>query len=190
MKNLTCIVGLVDKGNVYIGGDSAAVGGYSISVRKDKKVFHNGPFIMGFTCSFRMGQLLQYKLVVEEQTSSYSDLEFMSTVFIDTVRACFSDNGFKFDSGFENSGGAFIVGYRSNLYIIDVDYQVGLVDTPYYSVGCGSDIALGAMYVSKGAPESRIKQALEAASKFSAGVSPPFHIVKQINKKPIGKRKS
>lgn len=51
---MTAIVGLVEKGNVYIGGDSAGVAGLSISIRGDEKVFKVGPFIMGFTSSFRM----------------------------------------------------------------------------------------------------------------------------------------
>ena len=42
---MTCIVGLVEKGNVYIGGDSAGVGGYSLTVRADRKVFRNGDFV-------------------------------------------------------------------------------------------------------------------------------------------------
>jgi hypothetical protein len=38
---MTCIVGLVDKGDVYIGGDSAGVAGLSLSIRADEKVFGN-----------------------------------------------------------------------------------------------------------------------------------------------------
>ena len=59
---MTCIVGLVHEGVVYIGGDSAGVGGMSLTVRADEKVFQNGEFLMGFTTSFRMGQLLRYSL--------------------------------------------------------------------------------------------------------------------------------
>ena len=39
---MTCIVGLVHEGVVYIGGDSAGVGGMSLTVRADEKVFQNG----------------------------------------------------------------------------------------------------------------------------------------------------
>ena len=56
---MTCIVGYLDKETVYLGGDSAGTdGNYSQHIRKDKKVFQNGPFIFGFTSSFRMGQIL------------------------------------------------------------------------------------------------------------------------------------
>ena len=41
---MTCIVGLVHGGKVYMGGDSAGVGGYCLTVRADEKVFRNGEF--------------------------------------------------------------------------------------------------------------------------------------------------
>lgn len=173
---MTCIVGLVDKGTVYIGGDSAGVAGLSISIRVDEKVFHNGPFIIGFTTSFRMGQLLRYKFNPPVQTVHQGDMEYMVTSFIDTARSCFKDNGFG-----DKEGGTFLVGYRSKLYTINGDFQVGIPADTYDAVGSGSDLALGAMFANakvKLTPEKRITQALEAASYFNAGVSAPYRIVK------------
>ena len=59
-ENMTCIVGLVDNGKIYMGGDSAGVSNLDIRIRADQKVFKTGEFIMGFTSSFRMGDLLKY----------------------------------------------------------------------------------------------------------------------------------
>ena len=44
---MTCIVGLVHEGVVYIGGDSAGVAGLSLTVRADEKVFRNSDFFDG-----------------------------------------------------------------------------------------------------------------------------------------------
>ena len=57
---MTAIVAIRQDNTVYMGGDSAGVAGLKITIRKDPKVFINGNFLMGFTTSFRMGQLLQY----------------------------------------------------------------------------------------------------------------------------------
>lgn len=177
---MTCIVGLVDKGNVYIGGDSAGVAGLSITIRSDEKVFANGPFIMGFTTSFRMGQLLRYKFDPPKQTVSTDDMKYMVTDFIDAVRKCFADNGF----GDKSTGGSFLVGYNGKLYSVDSDFQVGIPSLAYDTCGCGSDIALGAMYAtSSKKPEDRVKIALEAAATFSGGVAPPFTMVKLVKTK-------
>lgn len=177
---MTCIVGLVDKGNVYIGGDSAGVAGLSLSIRADEKVFSNGPFLMGFTTSFRMGQLLRFKLDPPKQTVGTPDFKYMVTHFIDAVRSCFSDSGF----GKVDTGGTFLVGYNGKLYTVYDDFQVAIPGTPYAAVGCGSDLALGAMFASsKKKPEERITTALEAASTFSGGVAPPYTILKLLKTK-------
>jgi hypothetical protein len=186
---MTCIVGLVDKGDVYIGGDSAGVAGLSLSIRADEKVFGNGPFIMGFTSSFRMGQLLRYKFSPPAQTVHQDDMEYMVTSFIDACRTCFSQNGFGDKDA--TRGGSFLVGYKGSLYTIEGDYQVGKLHAPFDSVGCGSDLALGALYATEGLPpEKRINLALQAASTFSAGVSPPFVVLRleSENKKPKAKK--
>lgn len=172
---MTCIVGLEEKDAVYIGGDSAGVSGLSVSIRADEKVFTNGPFVMGFTTSFRMGQLLRFKLDPPKQTVSTDDYKYMVTDFIDAVRKCFTDNGF----GTTSAGGTFLVGYNGKLYTIHSDFQVGIPSIAYAAVGCGSDLALGAMYaLPDKKPEQRIKAALNAASTFSGGVAPPYVIMK------------
>jgi hypothetical protein len=179
---MTCIVGLLDKGNIYMGGDSAGVSGLSVSVRADEKVFVNGPFVMGFTTSFRMGQLLRYKFDPPKQTVGTSDMKYMVNDFIDSIRKCFEANGY--GDGKNSSGGSFLVGYNGVLYVVHNDFQVGIPALPYDAVGCGEDIALGAMYASQGKkPEERIKLALEAASTFSGGVLPPFVLIKQSKNK-------
>jgi len=186
---MTCIVGLVDKGDVYIGGDSAGVAGLSLSIRADEKVFGNGPFIMGFTSSFRMGQLLRYKFSPPAQTVHQNDMEYMVTSFIDACRHCFQNNGFGDKEA--TVGGSFLVGYKGKLYTVESDYQVGIPATTFDAVGCGTDLALGAMYATENlSPEERINIALSAASTFSAGVAPPFVILKLAdeNKKPVPKK--
>jgi ATP-dependent protease HslVU (ClpYQ) peptidase subunit len=180
---MTAIVGLVDNGDVYIGGDSAGIAGLSISVRADEKVFGNGPFIFGFTSSFRMGQLLRYKFSPPAQTVHQSDMEYMVTSFIDACRQCFSGNGFGDKDA--TIGGTFLVGYKGQLYTIEGDYQVGLPACGFDAVGCGTDLALGAMFATEGMnPQERIEVALSAASTFSAGVSAPFTIMKLAGEVP------
>jgi ATP-dependent protease HslVU (ClpYQ) peptidase subunit len=173
---MTCIVAMMDKGNLYMGGDGLGVDMKNLTVtpRADRKVFINGPFIMGFTSSFYMGQLLRFKLDPPKQTSSTDDLKYMSTEFIDAVKKCFSDNGY----ATSKDGGTFLVGYRSQIYMIESDFQVGMPHANYAACGCGEAFALGAMYVAKGTPESRIQQALDAASNFSGGVGAPYTILK------------
>jgi hypothetical protein len=196
---MTCIVGLVDDGAVYMGGDSAGVEGLRIGVRADEKVFHlnekswrtrldprellkpvNHLVVMGFTSSFRMGQLLQYNLRLPKGMANAKDLYgFMVTDFISAVRETLKEGGYSKVSENVESGGTFLVGLRGRLFCIEDDFQVGENIESYHAVGCGSDLALGSMYATGKMglpPRERVHLALEAAETWSAGVSQPFVI--------------
>lgn len=177
---MTCIVAVEHNGVIYMGGDSAGVGGLSLTVRDDKKVFKNGEMVFGFTSSFRMGQLLEFKLDLPYHKPKISDYKYMVTEFIDAVRSCLKDGGYARNTSGEESGGTFLVGYRGTVYRIDGDFQVGMPTDPYSAVGCGDDLALGSLYSTRARetdPMQRVMEALEAAERFSAGVRRPFNIV-------------
>lgn len=173
---MTCIVGIAQEGKVYIGGDSAGVAGYSLTVRADRKVFRNGEFVMGFTSSFRMGQLLMHKFSPPRRHGSDDVYKFMVTEFIDSVRKCLKDGGYAEKHDEAERGGTFLVGHAGRLFKVEGDYQVGEPVVEYDACGCGEDLALGALFATPNrAPMDRLKTALEAAERFSAGVRGPFH---------------
>jgi ATP-dependent protease HslVU (ClpYQ) peptidase subunit len=172
---VTCIVGLVDtNGHVIIGGDSAGVGGLDISIRTDPKVFQNQNFLFGMCGSFRMGQLLHHSFVPPSHPKGMDDYKFMVTLVMDAVRECFKKGGYASAYMAQEIGGCFLMAYNSKLYRIDNDYQVGIPAEGYSAVGCGDQIAHGAMFATTGNGEDRVKTALLAAAHFSAGVRAPF----------------
>jgi hypothetical protein len=175
---MTCIVGLVDGNNIWMGGDSAGVGGYDLRVRADEKVFIKDKFIMGFTSSFRMGQILRYKLVIPPYYPEVDIWKYMVEDFIDAVRKCFKESGYMKTKDAVEEGGTFLVGFRGTLFEVEDDLQVGVIVAPYNACGCGRSYALGSLATSKGSPEDRIQKALEVAEEFSAGVRKPFHILR------------
>ena len=175
---MTCIVGLIDDGDVYIGGDSAGVAGTDITVMANEKVFISRDFIYGFTESFRMGQLLRYAF--RPPPRKVSLLPYMVVDFVTELRACFSAHGWerKEEDG-ADKGGCFLVGHAGRLFLVDSDFQVGESVVPYASIGCGEGFALGSLYASTvKSPRGRVKQSLEAAGYHSVGVSAPFVIKK------------
>lgn len=182
---MTCIVGIEDKGVVYIGGDSAGVAGLNITVRSDEKVFINGPLVMGFTTSFRMGQILRYALRVPDHDPRLDDMEWLVVDLIDAVRSCFSSKGYLTKKGEVESGGVFLLGYKGKLYQVESDFQVGRSIAGYDAVGCGSQYANGTLhYLMKNKPdmppEEKVKHALDAASYHSAGVIEPYVVLQHL----------
>lgn len=174
---MTCIVGLVENGTVYMGGDAAAVGGLDIHPRVEPKVFKNGEFLIGYTSSFRMGDILQY---FDPPEITITDLRrYMVTHFITSVREAFKTNGYLETHNSAEKGGSFLVGVRGRLFSIGSDFQVGESANFYDAVGCGEDYAMGSLFSTVGLkPKKRIEQSLLAAEHFSAGVIKPFTILK------------
>ena len=171
---MTVIIGLQHAGRVYIAGDSAGVSGLSLTVRADSKVFRAGPYVMGFTTSFRMGQLLRYG----EPPVPSDDLDrFMVTTFVDHVRTTLRDGGWLTKSSEREEGGTFLVGVGGELFAIYGDFQVERTADAYMAVGCGSNLALGSLHSTRRQdPRRRLTAALNAAAYHSAGVCGPYVI--------------
>ena len=184
---MTCIVGWTNGKNVWMGCDSAGVGGgYDLSIRSDKKIFIRDEMIYGFTSSFRMGQILRSCFSRPEQSSKKDDYDYLCSDYIDALIDCMKKKGFaKIDDGVVE-GGTFLLGYKGNLYIIESDFQVGKVYLPFNSIGCGSKYALGYMWsyrdfnqtFTKDSVEGILDSALLCSEQLSAGVRGPFHFLK------------
>lgn len=175
---MTCIVGIVHDGRVTIGGDSAGVAGLDIITRKDRKVFRVGDFALGYTTSFRMGQLLAFGFEPPHRKPEVDPYEYMVTSFIDAVRARMKEHGFAKVENNQESGGEFLVGVAGRLFHVESDFQVGEPVAEYAACGCGESFALGSLRNSGHlSPRARIEQSLETAAEFSAGVRGPFHLI-------------
>lgn len=175
---MTCIVGVVENGTVYIGGDSAGSNSiHQLTIRKDKKVFRNGDFLIAGTGPFRLIQLLRYSF--EPPKRETDDIErYMATTFVDAIRECFKAGGYAWKSSERESfEGKFLIGYQNRLFIIEGDYQVEEATYPYNAVGSGTDVALGVLYATPDIQAmKRVELALKAAEQHNTTVRAPFHI--------------
>ena len=183
---MTCIIGLKHEDKVYIGYDSLGSNGYSGNIRKDRKAFKlkdNNEAIIGFTSSYRMGQLLMYsdELINKEEEINH---EYMVTKFIPKIIDIFKGGKYSRNDNGEESGGIFLLAHKNNLFKIESDFQVAEYMDKYLACGCGEDFALGSLYTTEKinmSPIERIHVALQVASKHSVGVAPPFYIINTKN---------
>jgi len=193
---MTTIVSVTDRQSVVIGGDSAAVGGNELRLRADPKVFRVRSFAIGFTSSFRMGQILRYcaQLPDPPPEPTEDELElFMVTEFVSAVRHAFMEQGFAktarsaapgdpsvTEEGQER-GGLFLVGVAGQIFEIRQDYQVARPAALYYAVGHGALIALGALHALESYQDLSLREralrALEASEAYCSAVRGPFHFV-------------
>ncbi len=174
---MTCIVGLVEKGAIYMGGDSAACSDWDVTIRRYPKVFRCGEFLFGVCGCSRLGDLLQFALDVPRRVGD--DVRgYMTTVFIDHVRDCFKAGGLAKRENEVEEGGTFVVAYAGSLFTVYSDYQVASWATDYVAIGHGRNYALGSLYATPNLdPMDRVGQALECAGSFDASVRAPYHVV-------------
>jgi len=174
---VTCIIGTVHGDRVYIGADSAAVSGGTIERSALPKVFRRGHFLIGYTTSFRMGQLLQHFLDVPPRAPRQRDGRYMVVEFAEHARDLFESRGYSRIESNTHEGGAFLVGYRGRIYEVHSDYQVHENTEGFSAMGSGECVARGAMAALHGFPPvTRIRRSLAIVSRFSTTVCGPFRV--------------
>jgi len=178
---MTCVVGVRHEGVIYIGADSLSSDRVEAQVRKDPKVFTLGEFVIGFTSSWRMGQVLRYHFKLPAIPDDIDLHAYMVLHFVEELRTVAKKAAIAEVQNSVESLGKFLVGVRGRLFCIESDFQVGEGVQDYAAVGSGSAYALGAMHFQRWRlldrpryPSAEIQCALEAASEHSPYVRGPW----------------
>ena len=177
---MTCIVAVKEKGKVHMGCDSIGSDGWRKHGRVQPKLFHNGPLLIGFTDSFRMGQLLELELSPPKLLPDEDLYRWMVKEFVPKLRDLFKAGGYATKHDDRERGGTFIVALRGRIFEMYGDYQVAETDRGYSAVGSGEPFAMGSLFSTRSRPaKDRLRLALEAAHEMCATVAPPFHFLSE-----------
>ncbi len=162
-----------------MGGDSAAVSGWDTRRPRSPKVFRSGPFLYGFTSSFRMGQILEHELAPRPREKKTSARAYLCGPWIEDVRTCLKQHGYTKIDNNQETGGHFLLGYAGQIFEVYDDFQVADYAEPYATCGSGAAHALGALQVlvhMKLPDATIVRRALQVAEQFNVGVRGPFVI--------------
>lgn len=183
---MTAIVAVVaGDGSVVMGGDSAGMDDTNLftALHAEPKVWRQGPTVIGACGVFRVAQVIRFRAQMPSIDPDDDVLEWMVGPFVDSLREALTMGGALTvwdDTSTEELGEAgLVVGVAGHVFEVYTDFGVGELLNGYGVAGCGSGFALGALYATEGRPaEKRVRVALEAAERHSAGVRGPFNIVK------------
>lgn len=187
---MTVVAGVAHEGRVYMGADSAGTGDSGdIVTRHDPKVFTVGAgrMLIGFTGSFRQGQLLRFSLKVPSVPRGMDIYEWAVRKLVDQVRRCLQVGGAATNEKGTEEGSQFLVGFRGHLFQVYSDYQVEESAFEYNACGAGYGYAMGSFFAStahRKKPLRRLHQALDAACTFSAICQPPLTVLELPPYKP------
>ncbi len=176
---MTCIAAIELPNRIVMAYDSASSGSGTIHRTRLAKVFKIDDMIFGYTYSFRVGQVIQYSFKPPKRLSTMSDLEYLSTGFIDEMRKVLKEKGIRKEKDEVESGGKFLLGYRERLYTIDYDFQVNSSRDGFDAIGSGTRYALGSLDTTRESLDykKRLALALSSSAKFCTTVIGPFFIL-------------
>ncbi len=190
---MTCIVGLVSKGEVYLAADSLGSGNgvkqeyktpklvkLDIFEKKDLSLAKI-PLGIGYTTSYRMGDLLRYNFTPPTIEVGEDENEYLVKEFIPALIECFDEHSFARTKEGNKSGGNFLVGIRGRLFIVQDDFSVLEPELNFASVGSGQEFALGSLYAYMKIsldPVEKVHAAVDAAIEFSTTVGGTVDYIK------------
>ena len=142
---MTCIISYKQDGKVILAGDKAGSNGFSGHLSKEPKVFTNGDFMIGYTTSFRMGQILNHLWTAPKRKVDQNTVKYLYVDVIPSIMECFDDHNFG-DSK-ENKYGNFVMVYENEIYEVQGDMSMLQHDTDIVCVGSGEYHATAAVRV-------------------------------------------
>jgi ATP-dependent protease HslVU (ClpYQ) peptidase subunit len=171
---MTCIVGIANGDNVWIGGDRSSSDGNTILSLSRPKVARCGDYLIGYAGSLGIGQLAQ---MIELPPAVKNIEKVLRTTFIKSLKTAIEEFGNA--SHLEDNSTEFLIGVKGRLFEISSDdWQVG--EYEYSAIGSGNNIALGSLHTTQNwkDQERRIKFALDAAITLSPSCQGPIDIFK------------
>ena len=176
---MTCIVAIESDGKVIMGGDRLGSNGHTGAPVSEAKVFRKGLVTIGYTSSFRMGQILQHALEVPSIPVDVDLDKWVAIDFMLAIRKAFKDNGWDEEEKGIARGGKFLLAVQNKCYEIQSDYSYLRNISGEYAVGSGQDYALGSMRSTRGkmSTTKRIIESLETAAEYVVSVSGPFDVI-------------
>jgi len=177
---MTCVVGVEKEGVVWLAGDSACLDdeGDAVVTQRQSKVFRRGDYCIGFSGSFRIGNLLKYDIKLPENPSKNHPRQ-ISEIISKAIE----------EYGLKEEDWSALIGFKDKLYIVQADCYCYRHTKTYAAIGAESAVAvalgtfctLDAMSSSLKEPMSgkaMVKLALENAMTFSSNVRPPWKYTK------------
>lgn len=182
---MTAIVAIQAGDRVIIGADSLGVDqGFERELRRDDKIFRAGPnneYVIGYSTSYRGGQILRYHVPWPEFPDVVTHEEALAFFVSKIVPAVQNTIERYWLNRQPDDLIDFIIATGRWFARISSDMQVAqLYD--YAAIGSGAPYALGALAILTashevhylGGFEEAVRKALKASEKHNAGVAGPF----------------
>jgi hypothetical protein len=157
---MTCIVGITNGYQIYMGGERGASDGDSIISLVNPKVESRNGWIYGYAGTIGIGQLLSYIPLESEVEEIFPYIRLYIVEELRKSMESFTNPPTEHDT-------TWLIGYKGRLFELSSS-DWGVIEIYESAIGGGSQYALGSLYTSTTEePETRILLALQAAITYS-----------------------
>jgi hypothetical protein len=190
---MTCIVGIADGTNVWLGADNAGSDDDgTLYLSKLPKIWRHGGLVFGTSGSRRIAQLLKYSLECPPCQEGQNVEVYVTRVVVGAIRDCLRDGGrITVKDGIESMDAWVLVGVQGRLFEIDGEFGANESPEGYASIGIGAPEARGALYglvkmwlpyVHPGNERILLDTAMQCSERFNTCVRGPFAYVSTLEK--------
>jgi ATP-dependent protease HslVU (ClpYQ) peptidase subunit len=178
---MTVIVGVVQRGTVWLGADRCVSDGSgNITVVTMPKLFRLGDCLCGTAGSVRVLNILR-SIDVPKRKQRQSVDGYVHTV-VEGVREAIGEFGaLTIKENQHSTDNNLLIAVAGRLFVTDGLFAIMEPAAPYFATGAGDEYAMGALHaLSRPGGElgrPAVVAALEAAAAFRADVSPPFDVL-------------
>lgn len=142
---MTCIVAWkTEDDNVVLAGDKKGSNGYTADIVKEPKVFRNKDFMIGYTSSFRMGQILKHVWTPPQRKIDQTTDNYMYCDVVNSLRKTMKDNGF-LNTDNKDKSGTFIIVYENRIFLHQDEFSLLEFESKVTACGCGEDFAVASV---------------------------------------------
>lgn len=181
---MTCIVGKAVDGRIYMGADSCAAGDWFYYPCDRPKIFKKEHLLIGFTSTYRWGDILEHELEVPRFISGRQlAMTYLVKELVPAIRRAMDKSGHLHKEDGVEDGGTALIGCDGQVFIIQDDFSI--LPGPEYGIacGCGQEVAMAALKAmmlcgTTVDPEMQIYYALRTAGEMTNGVCGPYHMIK------------
>jgi hypothetical protein len=188
------VVGLVQDGQVYMGADSTEVR-VPLILGRQAPIFRIQSLLLGFASTSPVASYLRYILALRSAPTADKLEEYLRNEFVNVLREYRRDPLSAWKQATQPSEsephgqldqntqappttGVLLVGAYGRLFTVWSHDQVVEALNGYDALGVGADVALGALYATRGLrSEVRVMSALRAAERLTGAVRQPFYVL-------------
>lgn len=175
---MSCVVGIAQRGKIYLCADSYGCQENSVQPREDPKIFSiKGKMIIGFAGQWRAGQVIQHDLQLPRKRPNLSDFDYIVRSIVPQIGRIFRAHRVYNDEEKKTPPDmSYLFGYNGCIYRVESDLNVSKPVNGYAAIGAGEEYALGSLYTSRYIrdPMRRMELAQRAAQYHCPWVGPPF----------------